>query len=109
MRDGRTFVYRIGGELPSLRLPWSDAFGDPIDFSVGYTFTPELRNAMSGVLAGVQPTLVGGLGYVDVTWPVNSLDLTPGRYKLRVRARETLTGKDRDFDPANPIVIRMVT
>jgi hypothetical protein len=109
MRDGRTFVYRYGSELPSLRLPWADAFGDPIDFSAGYTFTPELRYVMTQELAPTQPTITGGFGYVDVVWPTNSLDLPIGRYTLRVRAHETVSNKDRDFDPAHPLLIRVLS
>jgi hypothetical protein len=105
IRDGRTFVYQVGGALPNIRLPWSAADGSPIDFTAGYTLTATLRHQRTRTLAPTPPTVTGGVGYVDVVWPTTGLPSLVGPYTLRVRAVENATSKARDFDPGRPVTV----
>lgn len=106
------FVYQAGAELPSLTLPWQEetaqgVFTD-LDLSSGYTFTLTLTPP-SGTIALTKTTNITGQdGSVLVSWAAGELDLPTVVYKLRLRARETATSKDRDYSPRSPVLLQIV-
>jgi hypothetical protein len=107
-----TFVYRRGAELPGLRLPWQEQTGtnawSDLDLSTGYTFTLTLISDAGAATLTKTGGIVGGVGYVDVLWAVNELDIAAGDYTAQLRARETATSKDRDYSPQRPLRISIV-
>lgn len=105
------FVYARGAELPGLNLPWQEQTGTntwtDLDLSTGYTFTIELVGS-DGVDTEPSATVAGYDGGITIDWAVDDLDLDPGVYVLKPRARETATGKDRDWSPRPWPEIRIV-
>jgi len=103
------FIYRAGAELPGLTLPWQtetsqDVYTD-LDLSSGYTFTVTLTDSAGAVQLTKTSDIVGFDGSVVVTWAEDDLDLTPGDYTLHLRAFETVTSKDRDYAPNDPVMV----
>lgn len=94
---------RAGAELPGERLPWQEQTGadtwEDLDLSSGYTFTLEIETPAGTVVLTKTTGITGGVGYVDVVWATGELDIAKGTYLFKLRARETATGKDRDYSP----------
>lgn len=103
--------YRRGAELPTLTLPWEEEIAqnewDDLDLSSGYTFTLTLTDSLGAVQLTKVTGITGGDGFVVVAWAVDDLEIPVGPYSLRLRARETSTGKDRDYEPGRPIRIQI--
>jgi hypothetical protein len=94
-----SYEYKIGAELPALRIPWADGQGFDIDFTTGWTFQFLIGRVNETALVSKSSGLVGGMGFIDVVWsPIitRDLNLLPvGRYDAELRARRTLDGSDR--------------
>ena len=106
------FKYERGAELPGLTLPWqtetSSGVFEDLDLSSAYSFTLTL-DSDAGVTVLTKTTgLTGNVGSVTVAWDVDDLDVAPGRYRLRLRAREVATSKDRDYKPGSPVMLHIV-
>ena len=107
------FVYRAGAEAPGLVLSWKYESAlntwTNLDLSSGYTFTLTLISDADGSTALTKTTnLTGGNGTVTVAWASGDLAIATGSYTLKLRANETATGADRDYNPGNPIRIQIV-
>lgn len=108
-----SFTFTTGAELPGLTLPWQEETAPRVwtdlDLSTGYTFTLLLVRP-SGTIALTKTTgIFGAVGSVIVGWATDELDIPAGSYVLKLRARETGTGKDRDYRPGSPIRITITT
>ena len=108
-----SFVYKRGAELPGLTLPWQEetaqgVFAD-LDLTSGWSFTLRLINRATQQVAVTKTTGITGFdGGVVVTWATDELDIPAGVYRLRLRARENATSRDRDYSPASPPTIQIV-
>jgi hypothetical protein len=108
---GAQFTYKRAAELPGLYLPWQYQTGPATwaDLDLGgYTLSCTLTNQVTGVVTVPAATLTGSLGGVAITWATNDLDLPPGMYRVKVRAVETATSKDRWWSPDAWPVVRIV-
>lgn len=105
-----TFVYRRGAELPSITLPWKTETAPKVytnlDLSDGYTFALTLDGPGDAITPSAVVT--GGDGFVTIAWAVDDLDITPGLYLVGLRANETITGKDRDYEPTEAVYVRVI-
>ncbi len=104
-----SFTYGAGAELPGLTLPWQEETAPGIwtnlNLSAGYTFTLTLVTPNGTTTLTKTTGITGAVGSVAVAWAAGELDLAPGLYALKLRARETATDKDRDYRPGSPIRI----
>jgi hypothetical protein len=92
-------AYNAGDREPGLVFPWlteaaPDVF-EPIDLSVGFTFTVELIPVDGGVAVSQPVNPNGYVGRVEIDWLVG---LPAGTWRLRLRATETATGAVRTWN-----------
>lgn len=104
----KTWLYHQTQEDPAYAVEWRDGTGELIDFSTGYTFTVSLIDG-AGTTALTKATGIAGAATrpnITVAWSANELDLTPGFYRLHLKA--TVAGRDRVFKPGHPDIIQIV-
>lgn len=101
------FEYRQGAELPGITLPWTDAAGVDIDFTTGYTFTVWLLQKK--VRYTTTTTVTGAVGAVHILFVPGALDSPKlGSYEMLVRARHVATQMDRDWNPDDLPVLKVL-
>ncbi len=102
-----TFKYARGAEEPGLTLYWDEETSQdvwtPLDLSSGYTFELNLYSRGRAILTKTTG-IAGAIGAVVVSWGVGELDIQRGTYALALRANETASGKDRDYDPGGVFI-----
>lgn len=104
-----TFTYRANQELPSWAADWKDRDGNLIDFASGYTWEVKLVNKATGTTGLTKTTGITGAATspnVIVAWAAGELDLTPGLYRMHLKA--TSGGQDRMYAPGNEPTIQIV-
>ena len=110
------YAYRKDQELPALTVAWSDANGNLIDFSSGYTFTVKiaLASAPSAVLVSKTTGITGAATSPNITvdwsttdWSTLTAAANGTLYVAHLYARRTSDTKDRVFRPGDPITFRL--
>lgn len=92
------YIYRQDQEDPAVYISWSDKDGNLIDFSTGYTF--EVKLAVDATTAPVLVKTTGITGAatspnITITWASGDLNVTPGTYRLYLKA--TTSSRDRRY------------